>query len=145
MAHAKDDAVEAPQGFVKKFTVLGSAPRELWLTFFAKIAETTAYALVNASLMLYLINELSYSDEGAGGFVGVWATLIALFNFLVGSLSDALGIKKTLIFAFGLCIVTRILTAFIGHPVLTPGKITDVMQFKRNQPLFLCSFENALV
>ena len=111
---------EAPDGFVAKFTVLGSAPRELWLVFFGKITETTAYALVNASLMLYLINELGYSDEGAGGFVGIWATVMAAFTFLVGSLSDAIGIRKTLIFSFALCTVTRLLTAVIGHPVLTP-------------------------
>lgn len=111
---------DAPEGFVEKFTVLGAAPRELWLVYFGKVCETTAYALVNASLMLYLINELGYSDEGAGGFVGVWATVIAAFTFLVGSLSDAIGIRKTLIFSFALCAVTRALTAFIGHPVLTP-------------------------
>ena len=119
MAHAAASD-EAPQGFVEKFTVLRSAPRELWLVFLAKIAETTAYALVNASLMLYLINELGYSDEGAGGFVGIWATVISAFVFLVGSLSDAIGIRKTLIFSFAVCAITRLLAAFIGHPILTP-------------------------
>ena len=121
MAHmAGDVSQDAPEGVIARFAVLKSAPRELWLIYLAKISETTAYALVNASLMLYLINELGYSDEGAGGFVGVWATVISAFVFLVGSLSDAIGIRKTLIFSFTLCVVTRVLAAVIGHPVLTP-------------------------
>ncbi len=121
MATATDPKTnDAPEGFIEKFTVLKSAPRELWLVYFGKVAETCAYSLVNASLMLYLINELGYSDEGAGGLVGVWATIIALFTFLVGSLSDAIGIRKTLIFAFALCAITRLMMAVVGHPVLTP-------------------------
>jgi len=117
---AKDPNVQEPEGFVEKFTILGKAPRELWLIYFAKICETAAYALVNAGLMLHLINDLGYSDQGAGGFVGVWATVISLFTFLVGSLSDAIGIRKTLIFSFALCVVTRVAVALIGDPLLTP-------------------------
>ena len=120
MAHPGGAATDAPAGFIAKFAVLGSAPRELWLVYFGKICETAAYGLVNASLMLYLINELGYSDEGAGGFVGIWATVISAFTFLVGSLSDAIGIRKTLIFSFALCAITRALAAVIGHPILTP-------------------------
>ena len=99
----------SPDGFVEKFTVLKSAPRELWLVYFGKVMETAAYGLFNMGLMLYLINDLEYSDEGAGTFVGIWATLIALFTFLVGSLSDAVGVRKTLIFSFALCVGTLLL------------------------------------
>ena len=82
--------------------------------------ETAAYGLFNMGLMLYLMNDLQFSDEGAGSFVGVWATIIALFTFLVGSLSDAVGIRRTLIFSFALCMVTRALTALIGDPFFAP-------------------------
>lgn len=111
---------EAPEGFVEKFTVLKTAPRELWLVYFGKVMETAAYGLFNMGLMLHLINDLHYSDEGAGSFVGAWATVISLFIFLVGSLSDAIGIRKTLLLSFGLCLVTRALTAFVSDPLWSP-------------------------
>ncbi len=108
------------EGFIRKFTVLLTAPRELWLIYFGKVMETAAYGLFNMGLMLHLINDLQYTDAGAGGFVGLWATIIALFVFLVGSLSDAVGIRKTLIFAFTLCLITRVTASLVGHPVLSP-------------------------
>ncbi|RLB58837.1 MAG: hypothetical protein DRI90_16215 [Deltaproteobacteria bacterium] len=107
-------------GLIQKFTVLLSAPRELWIVYFGKVMETAAYALFNAGLMLYLINDLRFSDEGAGFFVGLWAVMISFFTFLVGSLSDAIGIRKTLIFSFTLCAITRGLTAVLGDPILAP-------------------------
>jgi MFS family permease len=120
MAVASASDADAPEGFVEKFTVLKTAPRELWLVYLGKVMETAAYGLFNMGLMLHLINDLQFSDEGAGSFVGAWATVISLFVFLVGSLSDAIGIRKTLIIAFGLCVVTRALTAFISHPLWSP-------------------------
>lgn len=121
MSPNTDPQSQAPQGFVAKFAVLKTAPRELWLVFFGKVMETAAYGLFNMGLMLYLINDLHFSDEGAGSFVGLWATLISLFTFLVGSLSDAVGIRKTLIFSFALAALTRGLTGLIGHPWLAPA------------------------
>ncbi|MBW2733087.1 MAG: MFS transporter [Deltaproteobacteria bacterium] len=109
-----------PEGILSRFLVLRSAPRELWLVYYGKVMETVAYALCNMGLMLYLINDLQFSDQGAGTFVGIWATAFSLATFLVGSLSDALGIRKTLIFSFGACIVFRTLSALIGDPLLSP-------------------------
>lgn len=111
----------APSGGVlSKFLVLRSAPRELWLTYYGKVMETVAYALCNMGLMLYLINDLRFSDQGAGTFVGIWATAFSLATFLVGSLSDAMGIRKTLIWSFGACVVFRVVSALSGSPTFTP-------------------------
>ena len=115
------DSGAAPEGLFAKFTVLRTAPRELWITYFGKVMETIAYALFNMGLMLHLINDLQFSDTGAGTFVGIWATAFSLATFLVGSLSDALGIRRTLIYAFGACVVFRVLSAVLDHPVLTPA------------------------
>ena len=101
--------------------VLGSAPRELWLVYLASIAGTAAYGLVNMSLRLYLLQDLSLSREVAGGFLGAWALMISVSSFLAGCLSDAIGIRRTLIFSFALCAITRALSAVVQHPVLMPA------------------------
>ncbi len=114
------EASEEKPGLIKGFAVLSTAPRELWIIYFAKVMETTAYALVNYALMFHLINDLGFSDGGAGTFVGVFAALFSLCTFLVGGLTDAIGIRKTLLIALVVCLVTRLLAAVLGSPTLTP-------------------------
>ncbi len=120
MAGPKPDSSNAPEGFIAKFTVLKSAPRELWIIYWCKVMEVAAYGLINMGIMLYLINDLQLGDEGAGSFVAFWAILISLFTVIAGSLSDAMGVRKTLMVAFLICVVTRILAAVIGDPILSP-------------------------
>lgn len=113
----------------ERVTALLSTPRELWLIYFSKVLETTAYALVNYSLMLHLIEDLDYSRSGAGWFVGVFSLLFSFFTFMVGALSDAMGIRKTLIIALIVCTVTRLLAAVLGHGVLSPALAFVPMTF----------------
>jgi MFS family permease len=105
---------------LERITVMAKAPRELWLIYLAKVFETTAYALVNYGLMLHLIEDLDFSRSGAGWFVGVFSLLFSFFTFLVGALSDAMGIRKTLVIALVVCTITRLLAALLGHPLLSP-------------------------
>ncbi|MBW8864579.1 MAG: MFS transporter [Verrucomicrobia bacterium] len=103
-------------GFFAKFTVLNGAARELWLTFILKLLNYAAFAVTNLTLKLWLSDEFGYSDKEAYQFVLVWAISITVVTLLVGSLTDAIGLRKTFFLGVGLCIFARIVMIFGSPP-----------------------------
>jgi MFS family permease len=98
--------------FLGKFTVLFGAARELWLVFAIKIVTIAAYSVTNKTLVLWLSSELGYSDQGALGLVAAWSLSITVFTLLVGSLTDAIGLRRTFFLGTGVCIFARTVMAF---------------------------------
>lgn len=95
------------RGFYEDFRDLAKAPRGLWIVYAAKFTESIAYfALVNV-LILYLHEDLGFSDEWAGGIYGVWAMGISLLVFVAGFLADAMGKRKALLVAALTLIASR--------------------------------------
>jgi len=103
-------AVEATglRGFLAKFTVLKGAQRELWLTFLIKFFIYTAYSVTNKTMVLWLSKDLGFNDQAAGALVGwVWAPAMTVFTLLAGSLTDAIGLRRTFFFGVAICTVAR--------------------------------------
>jgi len=98
--------------FFGQFTVLRDAPRELWLTFAIKFLAVAAYSVTNKTLVLWLSSDYGYSDEGAQGVVWVWALSMTGFTLLVGSLADAIGLRKSFFLGVFICLFARSLMAF---------------------------------
>lgn len=95
--------------FFKKFTVLRSAPRELWIIYFAYILENIAYKLSSGQMLpLWLTHDLGLSDTNKGLTIGIWSALMTFVTVLVGSLTDVVGIRRTFLLGFAICIVARI-------------------------------------
>src|SRR3954462_7032484 len=95
-------------GFVGKFTVLFDARRELWLTFLLKFLIYVAYSVTNKTMVLWLSKDLGFSDQAAGALVGWgWAPAMTVFTLLAGSLTDAIGLKRTFYLGVGICTVAR--------------------------------------
>ena len=67
------DTAQARAGFVGKFSVMGGAARELWITFAAKLLVIAAYALSNSTLVLWLSSDLGYTDKKALAMVAFWS------------------------------------------------------------------------
>ena len=105
-------AAAAPESFLSKFTVLFGAVRELWIVFALTILSNLAYRLVNFTLSLWLTSELGFSDEKTGLAVMIWSAGLTLSIVLVGSLTDALGLRKTFLLGFALCILSRVFLTF---------------------------------
>ncbi len=96
------------QGFIAKFTVLKSAQRELWLTFLIKFLIYTAYSITNKTMVLWLSKDLGFSDQAAGALVGwVWAPAMTIFTLLAGSLTDAIGLRRTFFLGVAICTFAR--------------------------------------
>src|ERR1035441_9301421 len=105
-------AAVAPESFLGKFTVLFGAVRELWIVFALTILSNLAYRLGNFPLSLWLTSDLGFSDERTGLVVMIWSAGLTLSIVLVGSLTDALGLRKTFLLGFALCIVSRVFLTF---------------------------------
>jgi MFS family permease len=101
--------------FLQKFTVLRTAPRELWIIFAAYLLENIAYKLSSGQVLPgWLSLELGMGDEAKGITIGIWSALVTLFTVLVGSFTDAAGIRRTFLFGFVICLTGRIVMALAG-------------------------------
>ena len=108
--------------FIQKFTVLKGAVRELWVIFGMKILAIVAYGLVNSTLVLWLSKDLGYSDVDAGIVVATWSTFMTAFTVMVGSLVDAIGLRKAFLIGFGACILARgFMTFFVARWLVLPA------------------------
>lgn len=108
--------------FIKKFTVLRSAPRELWIVYAAYILENLAYKVGAAGvLVLWLSSDLGFGDVEAGGMLAGWSIMMTLITVLVGSLTDALGIRKTFLLGFWVCLASRcVMTLTVNKWIVLP-------------------------
>jgi MFS family permease len=119
---------EAPQatqgffsGFLDKFLVLRGAARELWVIFIAKFLAILAYGVMNSTLVLWLSSDLKYTDEYAGAVIALWSSLMTMCTVLVGSLVDAIGLRRAFLIGFGVCIFARGMITFASLPALALG------------------------
>ncbi len=115
-----EPAPPAP-GLFKKFLVLKGAVRELWITFTVKFLGILAYSLANSSLVLWLSYDLGYDDVHAGYLVFGWSALMTFFTVLVGSLTDAIGLRKAFLFGVWICVVARMFMTFSTSKWLALG------------------------
>ena len=110
------------QTFLQKFLCLRSAPRELWIIFIAYILENAAYKLSSGSVLpLWLAHELGMSDTSKGLTIGIWSALLTLFTVLVGSFTDAAGIRRTFLLGFAICAVARVAMLFSSPEIVPLG------------------------
>jgi MFS family permease len=106
-------------GFFAKFGVLKSAQRELWLTFLIKFLIYTAYSVTNKTMVLWLSRDLGFSDQAAGALVGwVWAPAMTVFTLLAGSLTDAIGLRRTFFLGVAICTFARSVMVMTTIPSL---------------------------
>jgi MFS family permease len=111
----RDDKEPIPDergGFLSRFTVLSDAPRELWLALIIKFLMFAAYGLTNSTIKLWLSSDFGYSDEQALGLIGAWSLTMTVVTLLVGSLTDAIGLRKTFFLGVWVCAVSRLVMAF---------------------------------
>jgi MFS family permease len=119
------ETVESPPpvrglaGFFAKFGVLRGARRELWLTFLIKFLIYTAYSVTNKTMVLWLSRDLGFSDQAAGALVGwVWAPAMTVFTLLAGSLTDAIGLRRTFFLGVAICTFARSVMVVTTIPAL---------------------------
>ena len=119
--------------------------RELWIVFGAKLLTILAYQVMNLTVVLWLSSDLGYSDARASSAIGIWSALLTFFTVLVGSLVDAIGIRKALLLGLCLCFCSRgimalatppwlalacgLLPLALGEALLTPVMVAAVRRY----------------
>jgi MFS family permease len=99
--------------FFESFTVLGGAARELWLTFVIKFLIVAAYKITFVTIVRWLSSDLGMNDQAALGVAGAWGLTMMGATLLVGSLTDALGLRRTFFLGVWICLVARAVMAFV--------------------------------
>lgn len=94
--------------FLRNFTVLKTAPRELWIIYAAYILENLAYKVGAAGVLpLWLSSDLGFNDVQAGAMIATWSAIMTLITVMIGSLTDAMGVRRTFLLGFAVCLVSR--------------------------------------
>ncbi|HEV7927105.1 MAG TPA: MFS transporter [Verrucomicrobiae bacterium] len=106
---ADADGTSALRRFMAKFSVLKDAIPELWIIFAIKFLSIAAYGVTNLTLVLWLRSDLGYADPKPLQLVAAWSILMTVTTLLVGSLTDVLGMRRTLFLGTGICIFARLL------------------------------------
>ncbi len=96
------------------FVNLVKAPRALWGVNLAYFLEGLAYFGILGYLAMFINEYIGLNDEQAGYVVGVLTSGITLTMFFFGSISDKIGVRKTLIAAISLLVIGRIIIAISG-------------------------------
>jgi dipeptide/tripeptide permease len=98
---------------------LKGSPYEIYLLFFTKVTEYSAYGAINISFILYLSADMGLSDVQAGTFMGTFGVMVTLMVMIVGPVCDAIGIKKTLLFGAYTLLFSRFLMPFMPNIYLS--------------------------
>ena len=109
------------------YYVLGlrGSPRELYLMFFTKVTEYSAYGAASVVMVKYLAQDVVYNGQSLGDtdaylYYGVWALCSTIITITVGSVCDTIGIKKCLLIG-----AVMLLTARFSMPMsLDIGPVT---------------------
>jgi len=97
---------------------LRGAPREMGFTFGLKFFSVTAYKILNFALSMWLIRDLGFGEQSAGIVIVVWGLFMTVATIVAGSLTDVLGLRRTLLIGVVLCVVTRLMMVVAPHPYL---------------------------
>ncbi len=111
-------ATEPGTTLVDDLRALVKCPRELWLIYLATFFEYLGIFSFLPTLPLWLSGDFGMSDTRAGWWAATFSTLLTLFVFLVGSIADSLGVRRTLLISFALAAVTRLAMALAPSPDL---------------------------
>src|SRR5437867_7850921 len=70
-------------------------------------------------MVLWLSKDLGFSDQAAGTLVGwVWAPAMTVFTLLAGSVTDAIGLRRTFFLGVAICTVARSVMVVTTNPAL---------------------------
>ncbi|MFA6434906.1 MAG: MFS transporter [Elusimicrobiales bacterium] len=91
--------------YFSEFKVLKTASRDFWLTNAIQFMDGLAYFSMINIITLYLSLNCGFNDMQSGAWVGIFTLYITAFVLGVGSICDAIGMRKSFFIAAGsLCL-----------------------------------------
>ena len=93
--------------YFAEFKVLKTASRDFWLTNAIQFMDGLAYFSMINIITLYLSLNCGFNDMQSGAWVGIFTLYVTAFVLGVGSICDAIGLRKAFFIAAGLLTVAR--------------------------------------
>lgn len=110
---------DAPKTTLKEDLLeLARSPRELWIVYAATFFEYLGVFSFLSTLKFWLSTDHGMSDTRAGWWAATFSTLLTLFVFVVGPLSDSIGVRTMLLISFSLAAVTRLAMSLAPTPTV---------------------------
>ena len=103
---------------------LSGSPRELYLMFFTKLTEYSAYGAASYTFVLYLAQDVGLGDQGGTAYYTVFALTMTVVTMVVGAVCDIIGVKKSLLIGTGM-----LLTARFFMPLTTDIVVVSILGF----------------
>jgi len=100
---------------------LRGSPREMAYTFGLKFLSVTAYKILNVTLVLWLGHDLGFTEQSAMMLIFGWGLFMTVTTILAGSITDALGVRKTLLIGVTLCVITRFAMVISTNKLIALG------------------------
>ena len=86
---------------------LVGSPRELYLMFFTKLTEYSAYGAASYTFVLYLSRDVGLGDSGGAAYYTVFSLVMTITVMVVGAVCDTIGVKKTLLIGTFMLLTAR--------------------------------------
>jgi MFS family permease len=97
---------------------LSDVPRGLWVTFGLKLITVTAYKILNVVITSWCLKDLQLDDEWSNYVYAGWGVMILVATLISGSLSDVIGIRRTMLIGMTLCVAFRVVMFSTTNPWL---------------------------
>ena len=97
---------------------LHDAPRDVWVTYGLKLLSVTAYKILNFTLATWLAIDLGFEKQTAFYIITGWSLFMTAATILCGSITDVLGLRKTLFIGIFLCVVSRFMMVTLDNRML---------------------------
>ena len=103
---------------------LKGSPYELYLMFFTKLTEYSAYGAASYCFVIFLREDVGLGDIGATSYYTVFTLTMTVTVMVVGAVCDTIGIKKSLLIG---CFM--LLTARLFMPLSTNIYVVSLLGF----------------
>ena len=90
-------------------------PRELWLMFFTKLTEYSAYGAASSIFVIFLQQDVIMGGEPLGDTNGymyymIWGMVATIITMMVGAVCDTIGVKQCLLIGAVMLLISRFCT-----------------------------------
>jgi dipeptide/tripeptide permease len=96
------------RSFVEAFTALMRLPRTIWLVIGVFVVDSMAYFGMLTLMTSYVSGDLRLGDARAGFTVSMFTMLVTLLMLGLGSVVEAYGLRRAIVFALLLACIGRI-------------------------------------
>ncbi|WP_395741170.1 MFS transporter [Prosthecobacter sp.] len=95
---------------------LKGAPAGLWVTFGLKLLSVTCYKILMVAMVSYLSKDCGLDTATAQYAYATFGFMMSCCTLLAGSITDAIGLRRTLTIGVSLAVLARVVMISVSNP-----------------------------